>query len=252
MKQNIYDHPDFFSGYTALRERKNCMNNVLELPAMLSLLSDIAGKRVLDLGCGAGGLCQALHARGAGEVVGIDLSTRMLALAGAEPHEGIAYYNVAMEDYTAPADAFDLVISSLALHYVQDWAQVVRRIAGWLRQGGYFIFSIEHPMGTAAQGIHPVFVRDTDGCILYWVLDCYQDEGLRESSWFVDGVQKYHRTMATTLNTLIDHGFTICRVLEPYAEATAEATPAQRDNERRHPSFFCVKARWDGLGGDIS
>lgn len=251
MKQNIYDHPDFFAGYTSLRERKAGLNDVLEQPAMKSLLPAVAGKRVLDLGCGAGGLCQALRAQGASEVVGVDLSARMLALAKAVPHEGITYVNQAIEDFISPANSFDLVVSSLAMHYVRDWDQLMSRVAGWLCKGGYFIFSIEHPIATAAQGIHPGWIRDADGNKVYWALDCYHDEGLRESRWIVDGVMKYHRTMTTVLNTLIEHGFTICRVLEPYAEASAEAERPELLEERRRPPFLCVKARWEGMAGAI-
>lgn len=57
-KQNIYDNERFFDGYRKLRENKVNANNLFEIPALFSLLPDLRGKKVLDLGCGFG----ALHA----------------------------------------------------------------------------------------------------------------------------------------------------------------------------------------------
>lgn len=243
MKQNIYDDPAFFAGYHALRETNGGLNYVLEQPAMLSLLPEVTGMRVLDLGCGAGDLCRRLRAMGTSEVVGVDISARMLALAESVEHEGITYSHQAIEDYTAPAASFDLVVSSLALHYVRDFAQVMGRVAGWLRPGGYLLFSIEHPVATAAQGRHPGWMRDAAGNKICWALDHYQEEGERQSRWFVDGVVRYHRTIATVLNTLIDNGLMICRVQEPYAVPEAEEQRPQLLEERRRPPFLFVKAR---------
>ncbi|WP_253198823.1 hypothetical protein [Clostridium estertheticum] len=55
--QNLYDNEIFFEGYKKLRDNKINYNNIQEKPAMQSLLPDMAGKTVLDLGCGFGGNC---------------------------------------------------------------------------------------------------------------------------------------------------------------------------------------------------
>ncbi len=243
MKQNIYDNPEFFDGYKALRERGAGLNSALEQPAMRSLLPDVRGMRVLDLGCGAGNLCRELRALGASSVTGLDISSRMLELAQAAPCEGIRYVQSPMEDFTADRGSFDLVTSSLAFHYVQDFGGLVSSIAEWLVEGGYLVFSMEHPVATAAQGIHPGWVRDAEGRKLCWMLDCYRDEGRRESRWFVDGVIRYHRTTETVLNTLIDNGFRIRRILEPHALEQAEAEHPNLLEERRRPPFLLVKAQ---------
>ena len=66
--QNIYDNPAFFAGYTALRDKESNLNNLLEQPAMADLLPNLAGKSVLDLGCGCGGSCRDFVRRGAARV----------------------------------------------------------------------------------------------------------------------------------------------------------------------------------------
>ena len=56
-KQNIYDNEVFFSEYRKLRKREVNANNLFELPTLFSLLPDLTGKRILDLGCGTGERC---------------------------------------------------------------------------------------------------------------------------------------------------------------------------------------------------
>ena len=81
MEQNIYDNPEFFSGYYELRSRSDNYNELLEQPAMANLLPDLHGKSVLDLGCGFGRNCADFVHRGARRVVGIDISEKMLNAA---------------------------------------------------------------------------------------------------------------------------------------------------------------------------
>ncbi len=80
-KQNIYDNETFFEGYKALRDKEVNANNLFEMPALFSLLPDLTGKRVLDLGCGFGEHCMEYIRRGADRVVGVDISEKMLEVA---------------------------------------------------------------------------------------------------------------------------------------------------------------------------
>jgi 2-polyprenyl-3-methyl-5-hydroxy-6-metoxy-1,4-benzoquinol methylase len=82
--QNIYDDPTFFADYAQLEQFGTGWTRAFEYPSFRSLLPDVAGRRVLDLGCGAGQLARHLAERGAAEVIGVDLSEKMLALARAE------------------------------------------------------------------------------------------------------------------------------------------------------------------------
>ena len=241
--QNIYDDPGFFAGYSTLERFGVGWKRALERADLLALLPDVDGRRVLDLGCGAGQLARYLAMTGAAEVVGVDVSERMLALARAEwAHPRVTYCRGAVEYVMFPPARFDLVVSSLVLHYVDDYAGVVSRIAAWLAPGGVLVYSTEHPIYTArlpGDG----WVLDDAGQHTRWSLDRYADEGAREETWFVPGVRKVHRMVATLINGLLDAGLVVERVVEPIpSEQWLHDHPLARD-ERRRPMFLLIRAR---------
>lgn len=241
--QNIYDDAGFFAGYSTLERFGAGWVRAMEHADLLALLPVAAGRRVLDLGCGAGQLAHHLATTGAAEVVGVDVSERMLALARTKwAHPRVTYHHGAVEEVEFPAARFDLVVSSLVLHYVDDYSRLVRRISGWLAAGGVLVYSTEHPIYTArlpGDG----WVLDDAGRRTRWALDRYADEGAREETWFVPGVRKVHRMLATLVNGLVDAGLVVERVIEPIpSEQWLHDHPLARD-ERRRPVFLLVRAR---------
>jgi 2-polyprenyl-3-methyl-5-hydroxy-6-metoxy-1,4-benzoquinol methylase len=175
--QNIYDDPEFFKGYSTLERFGAGWQRAMEHADLLALLPDVTGRRVLDLGCGAGQLAHHLATAGAADVTGIDVSQQMLALAQAQwAHPRVTYERMLVESAVFAPASFDLVVSSLVLHYVDDYAGLVSRVAGWLSSGGIFVYSIEHPIFTArlpGDG----WVLDEAGRRVRWALDRYADEG---------------------------------------------------------------------------
>jgi len=241
--QNTYDDPEFFAGYSQLERFGPGWTKALEHPSFMALLPDVAGRRVLDLGCGAGQLAYHLAERGAAEVIAVDISERMLGLARAErSHPRLRYLRMAIEQAAFGPRRFDLVVSSLAIHYVADYHGLVQRIACWLGPGGILVYSTEHPV-YLTRACSEGWVRNAAGQPLHWPVDAYADEGLREEHWFKDGVQKYHRTLSTLLNGLIDAGLAIDRVVEPVPdEAQLERRP-EWIHERRRPFCLLIRAR---------
>lgn len=240
MAQNIYDDPAFFDAYAQFSRSILGLEGAPEWPALRAMLPPMQGLRVADLGCGYGWFCRWARQAGAATVVGLDVSERMLAKARAETDDdAIRYDRADLDRLDLPAAAFDLVYSSLALHYVEDFAPLAATVHRSLAPAGRFVFSIEHPIFMAPQ--RPGWVTLDDGRRI-WPLDSYQREGRRTTNWLVDGVVKYHRTLGTTLNVLIRQGFAIRQVEEwkPTPAQIAALPVAQEDMDR--PLFLLVAA----------
>lgn len=241
MKENKYDQQDFFQKYSQMDRSKYGLKGAGEWSAFQKLLPAFEGKRVLDLGCGYGWHCMYAAQQGAKSVKGIDLSEKMLAVARHKnSHPAIAYERGAMEDLAFASDSFDVVISSLAFHYVRDFDDLARKISAWICPGGSFVFSVEHPVFTA-YGTQE-WIYDEAGNIKYFPVDNYFLEGRRDAVFLGEKVIKYHRTLTTYLAALKDNGFEICQLVEPQPPAEMLAIPGMKE-ELRRPMMLLVAAR---------
>lgn len=242
MKQNKYDDDIFFAKYSNMERSKHGLEAAGEWHELKKLLPDFQGKRVLDLGCGFGWHCRYVVEHGAESAIGIDLSQKMLNEAGKRTEsEKIRYIWLPLEEIDFPMDSFDVVISSLALHYVQSFEEIVRKIAGCLASGGDFVFSVEHPIFTA-YGTQDWYY-DREGNRLHWPVDRYFTEGLRKTAFLGEEVVKYHKTMTAYINCLIQVGFEITGFVEPMpAENLLNSFPEMSD-ELRRPMMLLVSAR---------
>ncbi|MGH6880247.1 MAG: class I SAM-dependent methyltransferase, partial [Hypericibacter sp.] len=150
MAQNIYDDETFFAGYSQLPRSIDGLEGAPEWPSLRALLPSLAGRRVLDLGCGFGWFCRWARAQGAAQVLGVDLSQRMLTRARAETADpAISYVQADLEQFSPAPGAFDLAYSSLAFHYIENLERLLTPIHEALVPGGRLVFSVEHPIYTA-------------------------------------------------------------------------------------------------------
>ncbi len=240
-EQIIYDNADFFRGYRELRENPYNYNLLIEHPALTGLLPDLTGKTVLDMGCGFGEMCEEFCKRGAEFVTGIDVSAKMLEQAKKKQNSRIEYLRMDMCDIKNLHRKYDVITSSLAVHYVADWAELVQNVFFCLRNGGMFIFSQEHPLTTAPL-CGAKYENNADGEGVHYHLTDYGRSGERSIEWFVDGVVKYHRTFSEILNTLTDAGFRIEKLEEPLPTDKAIEKNPKMIKEFHKPSFLLVKA----------
>jgi len=222
--QNIYDDPGFFAGYSQLRRSVDGLDGAPEWPTLVSMLPDLASKRVVDLGCGFGWFCRWARQAGAAEVLGLDVSANMLTRAREMTSDpAIAYRQADLDSLELPAAAFDLAYSSLTLHYLEHLAELFATVHRALVPGGSFVFSAEHPLYTEPG-------------------PDYLDEGPRTTDWLAPGVVKQHRTLATYLNLLIAAGFAVRRVEEWGASRVEIAAHPEWKIDHRRPSFLLVSA----------
>ncbi|MEW6632969.1 MAG: class I SAM-dependent methyltransferase [Pseudomonadota bacterium] len=241
MAQNIYDQTDFFEGYSRLGRSVEGLDGAPEWPALRAMLPEIDGASIVDLGCGFGWFCRWARAHGAKEVLGLDLSEKMLAQArAAGPDPAIAYERADLDELSLSAARFELAYSSLALHYVSDVARLFATVHRALVPGGTFVFSTEHPIYMAPTS--PGWSVDATGRKT-WPVDRYLVEGPRTTDWLAKGVVKHHRTIGTTLNQLIRAGFAIGHVEEFRPTDAQIAARPELAEELERPMFLLVQAR---------
>ncbi len=238
--QNVYDSPEFFGSYAALARSRHGLDGAPEWPSVRSLLPDLDGARIVDLGCGFGAFGRWAVEHGAAEVLAIDVSERMLQRARADTRDPRIRYEIAdLEQLVLPPGRFDLAYSALALHYIGDLRRLVAVVYDTLEPGGQFVFTTEHPIFTAPTS--PGW-RQVDGNRV-WPLDRYGDEGERITDWLAPGIRKQHRMIGTTLSTLIDAGFTLQRLIEWGPSPDQIAADPTLAEELDRPMFMLVAAQ---------
>lgn len=182
-----------------------------ERPAIRALAGNVRGLSVFDLGCGPGDHFRWLLEGGAAHVCGADLSAKMLEICrGRFP--GIHVYQLDLRDpWPFARDAsFDLILSSLALHYVPDWTTLLREAHRALRPGGRFVASTHHPLNPAILELVPGYFG------LHLVKDRFEIAGEPAD------VEYYHRPLSAIFTPIAQAGFRLNRVAEPpFNEAPA-------------------------------
>ena len=198
------DYDSFAEAYSAENE-VNLHNAYYERPATLALAGDVAGRRILDAGCGSGPLFAALRDRGA-IMTGFDSSAGMLELARRRLGDDA---DLLMADLSRPLPfpdaAFDDVVASLVLHYLEDWAAALAELRRVLKPGGRLIASVNHPI----QG-HPVVRPGAD----YWATHLWSDE-ITTASGQSYVLANWHRPLPAMIDAFIAAGFRISSISEP-------------------------------------
>lgn len=200
MKTDHYD--DFAENYSAENE-SSLINAYYERPAMIGLAGNVAGRRILDAGCGSGPLSAALAAKGA-IVTGFDSSPSMVQLARRRLG-GSAELHVADLGRPLPfaEDSFDDVVASLVLHYLEDWSAPLAELRRVLKPGGRLILSVNHPV------VYKVMEPAAD----YFAITKYSEEYVFNGQPAV--LTFWHRPLHAMTDAFTQAGFHITVVSEP-------------------------------------
>jgi predicted TPR repeat methyltransferase len=229
----FYDDDAIFDTYWATRTRPDNPNDTLEQPVLRELSGDLRDRRILDLGCGVASFGLHALAQAATTYLGVDGSNKMVtaartALAGTRGQ----VVQASMETWEYPEAAFDLVVSSLALHYVPDLDRVMAGVARALVPGGRFVFSVEHPITTScARGWTQPQRQD-------WIVDDYFVTGARETTWLGGEVVRYHRTIEDYVTVMQTAGFVLDSLRESRPDPARFTDQTECARRLRIPLFL--------------
>ena len=230
--------------------------DLINTPAFLGMLPDVAGLSGLDVGCGEGTNTRLVAQRGA-RMTAIDIAPTFIRHASeAEAKEPLGIsYRVASSQRMPFADAsFDFAMATMSLMDMSRQDLALAEVFRVLKPGGFFQFSILHPCFTTP---YRKTVRDATGKELYVQLAGYFDPQNGEiEEWIFSAapaeareglakfrVPRFHRTLSGWMNLIVDSGFAIERLHEPFAdEALAAKYPSVRDT-RLVGYFLHVRCR---------
>ena len=247
MKQNVYDNKTFSVAYDKMRkdDKGRNANDLVEIPNFRKLIPNVKEKKILDLGCGYGENDKYCRDLGAKEILGIDISEHMIKIAEKNnAGENIKYKVMAMEDISKIKEKFDIVISSLAFHYVKDYEKLIKDIYNLLNDNGILIFSIDHPLRIASK-FEPWMKKNYTEINGKWFLlvSDYNREGIREKEWNGVMVKKYHRNFSSLINGLVNSGFKIDKILEPIPDEESIKIIPKYINQYDRPYFLFIRAK---------
>ncbi len=226
--QTIYsDHAETYAAFC----EHSAPNTQYDRPAILRLAGDVTGKRVLELGCAAGVLTEHLVNRGA-DVFALDREPRMVEIARRRLGDRA---RVEITDLEQPLDlvptgGIDLVVASLVLHYIEDWAPLLAELRRCLVPGGALVFSVHHPI---------------TGWLLSDQTDYHRVELVRET-WDLDGqavtANLYRRPLSAIFGQLRQAGFAVDIIEEPRPQPGPDAAPWLFEVLNTKPVFLFIRA----------
>ncbi|SDD85830.1 class I SAM-dependent methyltransferase [Glycomyces harbinensis] len=197
------DYDGFAEAYAAETE-SSLLNGYYARPAIVDLAGDVAGRRILDVGCGAGPLFESLRERGA-IVTGVDPSIKMLELARRRLGEDAALQQADLNDpLPFPDDTFDDAVACLVLHYLEDWTAPLAELRRVLVPGGRLIVAVNHPW------VYKYTNPDSGSYFSTheYGLECnFSGQNVLLSQW--------HRPLQAVTGAFIEAGFRISVISEP-------------------------------------
>ncbi|KQV69946.1 methyltransferase [Nocardioides sp. Root122] len=197
------DHYDGFAEAYARENETGLFNAHYARPAVLDLVGDVSGRRVLDAGCGSGPLVADLAGRGA-QVTGFDASPAMVRIAKERLGPDVP---LLVADLTAPlpfaTGEFDDAVAALVLHYLEDWSGPLAELRRVLRPGGRLVVVVNHPV------IRPVVYPDEDYFAVTSYTEDYTFDGHTAQLTF------FHRPLHAMTDAFAAAGFRISTVSEP-------------------------------------
>lgn len=217
------------------RTEPNSISDFTGRPPVFELCGPVQGQRILDLGCGEGYCARELASRGAGSILGIDLSGSMIEIAKKQESEfrqGIRFEQGDIVSLDLPDDSFDLALGVFVFSYlkIEDMVAAFKEVRRVLAVGGRFVFSVPHPSLPFFRRAEPPFFFERNGSGYFsgrnerWEgrIDCVDGRSLP--------VQMIHKTFEDFFEALAEAGFE--------GLPTVRELRTQESHGKDHPDLF--------------
>lgn len=222
-------------------DKRNIWHKHIEKPTMINFLKkEIKGKKVLDLGCGSGPFIKELLSLGAKKVKGIDLSKGLIEIARKENPE-VEFYVGNAERTPFKKNEFDIITSSLMVHYVKDLTKLFKEVSRILNKKGAFVFSMHHPVMEVTSRMKINGKKSNKKILLkpYFNNDKYNWK-LKDKMNMI----AYHHTFEMIFEALNKNGFVVENLAEPRApKKTIKLNKRVYERTNTRPSFLVIKAK---------
>lgn len=205
----------------------------------MELLDSVQDVHILDLGCGDGRFGLELFHKGCASFTGIEGSENMAneAVSVLDGHNATIRVQ-SLEEWTPLKERYNLVVSRMVFHYIEDLLPVFRNIYESLEEGGQCVFSVQHPVITSS-----IESAKESGQRSHWLVDDYFRQGAREEPWIDEEIVKYHRSIEQYIRLIHKAGFLLegLREAEPVKGLFNEEEEFKR--RQRIPLFLLLSCR---------
>jgi ubiquinone/menaquinone biosynthesis C-methylase UbiE len=221
--------------YAASIEKGRFYNKYIDMPAVKKIITNIKGRKVLDVGCGPGTYTSYFASKGA-KVCAIDISEEMIKLTREKvPSAGVMVADMNKIPY--PSGTFDLVFYGLSIHYLKDILPTLKEAYRVLKSKGKLVITTGNPAINGARLV------DINGELMFVMEDYF---GAMAEQWqMVPGmmIKNYTKNISGFINPVSKSGFRITKITEPKpAAASKKYNPVAYKRTTTAPSFIIIEA----------
>lgn len=211
----------------------NWFHKYIIYPAILEVLGDPRGKRVIDVGCGNGHLSYMLHSKGA-LVTGIDKSEEMIHVCKSH-HPSINFINMDITNVSDLQSVYDCAIFNNSLQDISGYQDALKNVSKMLKTNGDAIIIIKHPCfhpRIQENGWKICFENDGHYCMtghgltslleekekytgIYFSMDRYYSNDPHNRDWYGEATTSFTRTLEEYFSAVLSAGFSVSGVFEP-------------------------------------
>lgn len=224
--------------------KKFDFNRDIEVPAMIKMIGPAHSKNILDIGCGFGDHVKHLSKKNPKKIIGFDLSKEFVDIANSLKIKNTEFFVGDMnKKFKFKDSSFDIIFSSLAIHYAKDIDKFFKEVKRVLKKGGTFVFSTGHPIFNLINQSKNHLIGIQKNSRQKHIFGNYFDETLKTNNFGSSGKFVLRNfTIETLIKTGLKNGFELINYKD--AKPTKESKRIDSDKYKLTttlPTFIIFK-----------